>query len=83
MADKNVTIIEPTASDIQAVTIFYDDAGNPMRLEINAKIRASDKGVSHTANCETVPDDYSAAIRTQLAILATEAAALLAAAEKF
>lgn len=83
MANKTVTITEPVASDIQAITILYDDTGKATSIKVRARIRTSVQGVSHAGNCKTLPSVYSAAVVAQLSPLATEAAALLAAAENF
>ncbi len=83
MTDKNVVIIEPTASDIQAITIIYDGAGNPTSVDVSCAIRTSDGEVSHTGNCTTVPADYSAASQIEMSAMAVTAAAKVSAVKNF
>lgn len=83
MADKTVTITEPTALDVQAITIVFDGAGNPVSVEVACIIQTSDGEVRHSGNCTTVPADYSAASQTEMTAMAIVAAAKVSESKNF
>ncbi len=75
MANKTVTITEPTASDIQAITVIYDGSGSPVSVEVSCAVQTSDGEVMHYGGCSTVPADYTAAEQAAFASAPTTAAA--------
>lgn len=82
MANKIVTFTDPTAADIQAITIIYS-GGLPTSVEVLATIQSSDADAGHGGSKSTDPATYSAAAQTALTNLAVEAAPKLSAGMNF
>ena len=83
MADKSVTIMEPTASDVEALTIIFDGAGNPVSVEVACIMQTSDDDVRHSGSCTTAPGDYSAESQVEMSAMAIVAATKVAASKGF
>lgn len=82
MADKSVTITEPTASDMQAITIIYDGSA-AVSVEIGCVIRTSDGEVVHGGSCTSMPTEWTAAQQTEFGTMAATAAGLVSAKKNF
>ena len=83
MANKSVMITEPTANDVQSITIIYDGAGKATSIEIGCMIQTSDGEGSHRGNRSSAPADWTAAQKVEFATMAATAAALVAADKGF
>ena len=82
MANKSVTITEPVASDMQAITIIYE-AGAAVSVEISSVIRTSHGAVIPGGSCSSIPSEWTAAQQTELGTMAATGAGLVSSKKNF
>ena len=82
MPNKSVTVTEPVASDMQAITIIYE-AGAAVSIEISSAIRTSDGAVIHSGNCTSLPTEWTSAQQTEFGTMPATAASLVSSKKNF
>lgn len=85
MADKTPTVIEPTAADVEAITLILKD-GEVTSIEVSIEVKTNDASIRYKpsiGSSKTLPADYSQKIQEGLSLFASEVVAKFAAAEGF
>jgi hypothetical protein len=83
MANKTVTINEPTSADIQSITLIFDGAGNVSAVNVSTRITTSDPEVSHTTDVMSLAADWTPGQQAQFATMALRAAQLVSSGKGF
>ena len=83
MADRNITLKQPTAGSIKSITTYYDLAGKLTNIQISYSLKSDDGGFEIEKAEMFKPEDFDRASVSGLESLASESAGLAATKEGF